>query len=894
MAGGFVLSLTALNAWITSNTPPTVVEERDENQVRPLIWDGTLQLIGPHQPLGIPGDELAGPDTFNSIRPLVGYGPETMFNTFAFVYPPELAHVEVRGSSADRAHNETLDILVNTGLLGFLAFYFFMFQLFYYALSWLGWTPDKAAKWRLIILLLAGGFGGALVAILADGAGSPFTYVPLGLPLGVLGGVLIHLVWQGIVQTETKKQLPVTGHTLLLIGLVSAIIIHFVETHLNFSIVTTYTYFWVYAALIIALPRIKSPELVSTQLPIFSEEQDAAPISETDSLSNTTSPSLEPSPATSVSALAEETQPPLLENWLNWMVSQSLVMVVILMGLIFDIVSPRFELISQDSMVFGQIALTTWLVGLALTLTYLAIRQDDWSQGCGFLHAVLGAIIYIIVTLGCVVSYVLAHSFMFGRTIAVSTLEQVITAANVLVYGLLLFYFALPLVLLLLAVSLTWPSARGLKLTRSYFLWLLYPLLPVVMLAFVWFKNIDVIRADIYLKEGERYRSSRQWDQAIFLHEKMRSLDSDEDFYHLMLALDYQLMAQDGTLSSEDRANAWDMGEQIALEARRINPYNPDNTGNMGRYYFTVGQLHDPERYTDAMDYFEKAIILAPSNVIYHNLLAQTHYILQDYEVAVEKLQTSTAIDEKYPPTWNLLGDTYAAMSKANEALDAHIQGMSLLVREDGVDLFADQFLDRRLDFYVSAGRVDDFVAALEQVAQDRTVRAEDLEASDEARHRAQKSYAKIQCVIGRAYNLGEQQEAALPYLEECRALGDNSNRTIRELANTYLSMEAFDQALPLYQLLVQENPNDVEAHSALAYIYAQQDRLAEAIAENQVVLELLPEDYASWKNLAVLYQQQELWSEALTAAQKARSLAPQSDLDSWDQFIAGLENQLK
>jgi tetratricopeptide (TPR) repeat protein len=267
---------------------------------------------------------------------------------------------------------------------------------------------------------------------------------------------------------------------------------------------------------------------------------------------------------------------------------------------------------------------------------------------------------------------------------------------------------------------------------------------------------------------------------------------------------------------------------------------------------------------------------------------------LQDYEVAVEKLQTSTAIDEQYPPTWNLLGDTYAAMGKADEALDAHIQGMSLLVREDGVDLFADQFLDQRLNYYVSAGRLDDLVAALEQVAQDRTERAEDLDASDEAKQRAQGSYAKIQCVIGRAYYLGEQQEAALPYLEECQALGDNSSRITRELANTYLSMEAFDQALPLYQRLVQENPNDVEAHSALAYIYVQQNRLAEAIAENQVVLELLPEDYDSWKNLAVLYHRQELWPEALTAAQKARSLAPQSDLASWDQFIADLESQLK
>jgi tetratricopeptide (TPR) repeat protein len=98
---------------------------------------------------------------------------------------------------------------------------------------------------------------------------------------------------------------------------------------------------------------------------------------------------------------------------------------------------------------------------------------------------------------------------------------------------------------------------------------------------------------------------------------------------------------------------------------------------------------------------------------------------------------------------------------------------------------------------------------------------------------------------------------------------------------------------LPLYQLIVENYPRDVEAHSALAFIYAQQERYDEAIEENQLVLELLPDDYDSWKNLAVLYHRQERWSEALEAAQQARSLAPSADLGSWDQFIAGLESQL-
>jgi tetratricopeptide (TPR) repeat protein len=396
------------------------------------------------------------------------------------------------------------------------------------------------------------------------------------------------------------------------------------------------------------------------------------------------------------------------------------------------------------------------------------------------------------------------------------------------------------------------------------------------MVAVVWFKNIDVVRADMYLKEGDRYRSSRQWDQAIVLHEKARSIDSDEDFYYLMLALDYQLMAQDQNLDQAQRQLAWEEGERIALEARRINPYNPDNTGNMGRYYFTLGQVFDPQYFTDALLYFRKATTLAPSNVIYHNLWAQTHYILQDYDSAIERLEKSLALDPRYPPTWLLLGDTYAATGNVDEALEAHSQAMSLNVRgSDGFAVFADQFLEQRLRFYISAGRVEDIVAAMEQVA---AIRPND---------------ARIPQAIGRAYLLAGQQEKALSYLEQARSLGTNSDRLARELANTYLSLNRFDEALNNYQLILQSNPNDVEAHSGLAFIYAQQGRLEEAIAQNEAVLQLVPNDYDSLKNLAILYQQRGQWREALEAAQQAEAVAPETDKPSWQQFITDIEQQI-
>ncbi len=840
-----------------------VIETEGTGKVRILIWDGAQQLVWPHEPLGIPGDDLAEPDRFNILRPLIGYGPESMFNAFALVYPPELAHVESRGSSADRSHNETMDSLVITGLAGFLAFYFLMISLFYYALSWLGWIPAGAARWRFIILTVVSGIVGAFIPYLVQGR---FTFMPLGLPFGLLVGVVFYLVWQGLRQSNEagEARFKSSGDYLLLIGLVGALIGHFIEVHFVFSIAATYTYFWVYAGLMVALARLQEAEQVVSPVLAESEPQESEPEVRRSKKGRVRrkKSAAGPRPGYALSGP---------ESWEVRMGSLGLVMGIILIILVFDFVTPQFSFSFSDrnSLSLLWMFVITWGIGLAIALSSLAIwRQqvdDPPLAGPVLLRAVA---LYVFTSVSYFFLFALVHSFQFGRRISVASLEDVLKAANVLTNALVIFYLFLLLLMLLLAVMLSWGRMRGLLAWRSDNWWL-YPPLVLAVLAVIWFKNINVVRADMYLKEGDRYRSSAQWDQAAYLHDAGRSLDSDEDFYYLMLALDHQLMAQDANIDPARRQTAWQEGERVALLAREINPYNPDNTGNMGRYYFTMAQVVDSTRFQDALLFFEKATILAPSNVVYHNLWAQTHYILQNYQAAIDRLEISAELDERYAPTWILLGDTYAAMSNVDEALKAHRQAIKLS------DEIFDQFLDQRLSFYISAGRLEDLLVTMEEAAQ------------------ARPDSTALRWAIGRAYNVAGQPQNAADFLEQARALGDESDRITRELAKAYFSLNSLDQALAAYQFILRNNPNDVEAHSALAFIYAQQDRPDEAIQHNQAVLQQVPNDYDSLKNLAILYQQKGQWQEALNAAQQAQAVAPPADAGSWEQFITDLQGRL-
>ncbi len=157
------------------------------NAVRVLIWEGVVELFAPHAPIQPPD---GAPDALNALRPLVGYGPESMWVVYNRFYPPELAHYESRNASPDRSHNETFDALVRGGLIQFAAQLVLYSAIFYYALRWLGLMRDANRRRLFIALLVIGGALGVIAPLLADGS---LRLVGIGLPAGLIAGVIVYV-----------------------------------------------------------------------------------------------------------------------------------------------------------------------------------------------------------------------------------------------------------------------------------------------------------------------------------------------------------------------------------------------------------------------------------------------------------------------------------------------------------------------------------------------------------------------------------------------------------------------------------------------------------------------------------------------------------------------------
>jgi hypothetical protein len=84
--------------------------------VRQLIWDGARELLFSRPDVG------GQPDRWSRLRPLLGYGPETMALTYNPVYRPDLGRYESPHATPDRAFNQLLDVGVNLGWAGVVAF----------------------------------------------------------------------------------------------------------------------------------------------------------------------------------------------------------------------------------------------------------------------------------------------------------------------------------------------------------------------------------------------------------------------------------------------------------------------------------------------------------------------------------------------------------------------------------------------------------------------------------------------------------------------------------------------------------------------------------------------------------------------------------------------------
>jgi tetratricopeptide (TPR) repeat protein len=417
--------------------------------------------------------------------------------------------------------------------------------------------------------------------------------------------------------------------------------------------------------------------------------------------------------------------------------------------------------------------------------------------------------------------------------------------------------------------------------------------LPVLIVLAIFASNISIVRADIVYKEGLSSERVSQWDAAIYLYERAVDLAEDQDFYYLFLGRAYIEKAR---LSQGEERQVWlQESERVLKRAREIAPLNTDHSRNLAKLYLSWATLSSGSAnqplLEQALEYSSDATRLSPNTADVWNERAQIYVAMKDYAQAEETYEKSLKLDNQYLQTHLSLGQLYTSQQKWERAIQAFNNAIEIQPKTaDAYSLLGYA--------YSQNGNLEEARDAYEQAVelrprnyldrQNLAIVYSQLGQNDEAIREATEALALAP----------ESQKPSLEaFLVQLGAgvpisLPQNTQR-IQELLDVgrgQLQAESWSSALDSYSQVLELDPNNAVAHSALAYIYARQGDLDQAITENLAVIDLLPSDYNSYKNLAILYNQKEMLDEAIVAAEKALTLAPDEDQEALRMFLDQLE----
>ncbi len=700
-----------------------IEDKSGTGRVRVLIWTGVTQLIAPHEPLENP---ITGADPWNAIRPLIGYGPETLHVAYNRFYPPELGTLESRNASPDRSHNETFDALATTGVIGLIAYLVLFTGVFYYSLTWLGLINGPGWTRLFLGLWLGGGLIVSIVFVSLFG----WPLFGIGLPFGLLLGLTAFLtVWALRPGSERTSSLE-SWRAIIMIAFFSAIAAHFFEIHLGIAIVSTRTHFWIFVASLWVLgwmwPRLQlsdEPAARAAQAPTSAAARAAE--------ANTRRRRRAESEGT---ARGGATPLPL-----DLIVPAAGVLLVILATLAFGfvvnpgraadaatILSNSLTAIENGAKPSGGVLLLflfTWAIGTTLT-----VLEESRGRAQVALTAVLPTTAGLVAIGAVFVLLIFANQHQALATTRFATVEDLLASGDV-VSGLLITFYGVVLVLgALWATGLGLGQAAGRRVAG--WAWLIGAGAFVLALVGSVGLNLRVIQADITYKTAQQIETDGYPDVAAQLYEQVIALAPSQDYYYLFLGRAY--LSSTSLVAADQREALFETAGTQLLDAQAINPYNTDHTANLARLHRewarTSATIDDQQAHSrTASDYYDRATRLSPNNAgLWNEWSLVSYQLLADTGAAQAQLDRSLAIDPTFDQTYLYIGDFRSwqaglatdAAAKATffeQAITAYTTGLE---RNQGQGTAALQMRLGMATALVNVQRIDEAIAQYEIVAQ--------------------------------------------------------------------------------------------------------------------------------------------------------------------------------
>ena len=627
---------------------------------RTEIWKEAPKLMRSSSPLPFPD---GGADGYHSLRPWLGYGPETLGPVLAHQYSIRTTNPLLE----DRFHNLILDLWVSVGAVGVVSFLAVFVLLFFHAYRGLGLIQCRreCVLFWAVVIVLAGGGAGALAAWHGTG------FAGLGLQLGLVAGLAAYPVAARVVAAgSSQPALLSEPKTILLAALLAALAAHFIETGFGFALGTTTTLFWIYAGMILVLVHFTAPATVVAAAA-------SSPVE--------TGRPAQGKPARDQAKRKVENQP--ASKTIHWANHQAALLsaiitsfIVLAMIFVFVHAYASRPLSASDILTRSLLQLNRATgASLVMLLVFLGVWLGSTFALTGAESLLGGGKRWVgqfwfslLLSGGAVGIYGVAKAWQLS---AIGPLPGLSTSARTLLRQsagyetLYLVFMAVNLGLVLLgAVVCAWgaPQAQG-NLSKRGVVVGLAGLLAALGAAF--FINLKPACADIAFKWAEAVHARKVWPAATEVYERAIRMNPGVFQYRSQLAS----CLRDQAEASGDEADFNRMmaqAEQIHLEAPKLFRFSRSAYRLGDLYVLWAAREADPARKLElarkASQAFDRALLFEPYNPLIWNQSALVDLmLLHQEETGVKKNQRAIELEPRMERARGVFGDFYANKSAA-------------------------------------------------------------------------------------------------------------------------------------------------------------------------------------------------------------------------------------
>ncbi len=275
---------------------------------------------------------------------------------------------------------------------------------------------------------------------------------------------------------------------------------------------------------------------------------------------------------------------------------------------------------------------------------------------------------------------------------------------------------------------------------------------------------------------------------------------------------------------------------------------------------------------------FERS--LGPAEIAYQS--AKQFMAAGNYTEAIANLEKAVSIKPTYLEAWSDLGRAYTDRKDYERGIAAYQKALELspdneaLIASIGYNYLNLEDLDNAETYYLMLVEEDTLNYSgnvnLAFIAQNR----DDIHGAIMYYERALKANpkeAKTMGTLASLYGKLGNDEKKYEYLHMAIETAPENHEFKKQLARAYFGEKEYERAIPLYEALVMEFPDDANYHQRLGFSLSQTDRKAEAPAELEKAIELNGGDAFTYAILSKIYNENKMYQKAADASKAGLAL---------------------